>query len=277
MMQKAGGGWPCKLADEGPEGMEMLQRKNGEYQQATGTKAGPSPTSTEVTAWDFMPRGALCLDSVAAALQGSSTSSYLCETGIGEKPPFPNQANQRYGGGVFASLRGAHNTWQSHTEHDASNQRQKHALSLGLAKSRGTSQVEAADGKEGSKPTAVVDAPPAKNDSLMGILIRGLNDEKGSTASTYSSFRPSHSNPRCGGALGVRASAFALVSSNAVVSGRPAPDRHCEAPPRVPLNKPSTREGVAGMKQAAASSSASPQHEGHQVAVTRPRAANAEW
>lgn len=245
-MQRAGE-WPCKLAkDGGVEGMEMSQVRNGEY--CLPFKASPSPSSvTDITgSWDFMPRGGLNLDSVAAALQGTSTSTYLSKSEVGMGEKMSNQTNQRYGGGVFASLRGAHTTWQNHTECDASNTRQKHALSMALCKNRGKNEVDV-DCKDAKEAGEQKKSELTGNESLMGLLMRGLHDDASSTFTSMTRQAPS-------GYTGVRASAFALVSANAVASGRPAPDRHAEAPPRVPLNQPSTTEGVSSMSAAAVSS-----------------------
>ena len=252
MIQNAGE-WPCKLASvsangglhaskkhDDVEGMEMLQRMNGDYVHKS---ADCSPTSvTDMTAWDFVPRGALCLDSVAAALQGSSSSNYL---GLGETERVSVMGSQRHGGagGLFSSIRGAHNTWQPHSESDASNTRQKHALSLALGKKRGgceaEEEVERKRGgeREGSCPTT------SANESLMGVLIRRLQDEKHASATFASMTRNAPT-----GYTGVRASAFALVTLNPAASGRLAPERHLEAPPRVPLHHPSTKEGVSGAR-----------------------------
>ena len=251
MIQKAAGEWPCKLSSvsanvlkDGLEGLEMQQRKSNEYVYAG--KAGPSPTSVEdVATWGLMPSG-LCLDSVAAALQGSTYLSQNAE-GLNDKT-MCNSATQRYGGGIFASVRGAHNTWQTHSECDASNQRQRHALSMSLTKTRASAEAEGptAEGKEANatKTSSGTDVSVG-NESLMCLLMRGLNDEKNTSSTLANMTRTPPS-----GYTGVRASAFALVSSNAVSSGRPAPERHCEAPPRVPIHQPSTKEGVKGMAKA---------------------------
>ena len=265
MIQKAGE-WPCKLAsvsaagvqgskkhDDKAEGMEMLQRQNGQF---VHKGPGPSPTSVaDMTAWDLVPRSALCLDSVAAALQGSTTSAYLAD-GAGERCVSGMAGRKGYGGGVFASIRGAHNTWQQNSENDASNTRQKHAMSMALVKNRGQSNeadgasvsgsTPRAEGREScaaSKQTAASES--IGNESIMGLLMRSLHDDK-HTSATFSHM--TRSPPA--GYTGVRASAFALVSSNAVAAGRPAPERHAEAPPRVPLHHPSTKEGVVGMSRA---------------------------
>ena len=151
------GNWPCKLSslsacgvqpckkDAGLEGLEMLQRRKNDY--LCVAEGGPSPTSvTDAAAWEVIPRSALSLDSVAAALQGSSTSHYLSQGEGIETAGMCHQTNTRYGGGMFASLKGAHNTWQGHTECDASNTRQRHALAMALA--RGAHDSEAVDSRE---------------------------------------------------------------------------------------------------------------------------------
>jgi len=260
------GEWPCKLghaSKDGLEGMEMGHLRNGEY--CLPFKAGPSPKNVDIAeSWDFIPRGGLNMDSVAAALSTIPAASYLSkgEVGMGAEK-MANQSNQRYGGGVFASIRGAHNTWQNHTEFDASNTRQKHSLSMALQKNRvgGTSESEVTECKEtdawsrhgSTGPGRITDAAPGKrgditagNESLMGILMRGLHDDASSTFTSMTRNAPS-------GYTGVRASAFALVSSNAVASGRPSPDRYAEAPPRIHMHQPSTSEGVAAMSSAASS------------------------
>jgi hypothetical protein len=258
LIQNAGE-WPCKLASvstngglhaskkhDDIEGMEMLQRMNGDYVHKS---ADCSPTSvTDMTAWDFVPRGALCLDSVAAALQGSSSSNYL---GVGEAERVSLMGSQRHGGagGLFSSIRGAHNTWQPHSESDASNTRQKHALSLALGKKRGGCEAEEEEKKVGEKRSERSgegsSSTTTANESLMGVLIRRLQDEKHASSTFASMTRNAPS-----GYTGVRASAFALVTLNPAASGRLAPERHLEAPPRVPLHHPSTKEGVSGARAA---------------------------
>merc|ERR1711939_496593 len=165
-----------------------------------------------------------------------------------------NQTQQRYGGGVFASIRGAHNSWQAQTESDASQARQKHALSLALGKSKGSADPENfACEKEASQMGKCVkettrrptgnerdgSTPAGGSESLMGLLMKGFQDQDAVSWGKMTRSPPS-------GYTGVRASAFALVASNAVTSGRPPPERHCEAPPRIPLHQASTKEGVAG-------------------------------
>jgi hypothetical protein len=262
VMKKAAGGWPCKLAhvagkakqEDAPEGFELHQVAHPLQPASCALKAGQSPTSVTDGAWDFMPRGGLCIDSVAAALHGSTASQFLAgEAGVCEKGARGNQTAQRYGGGVFASIRGAHNSWQVQTESDAAQARQKHAISFALGKGKSFPDNEAGDarevgrlGKESKKSTAQEregTSPAAGSESLMGRLMKGLQDQD--NAATWGKMA------RSPGYTGVRASAFALVSSNAVAAGRPAPERHCEAPPRVPLHQPSTKEGVAGMAVAA--------------------------
>lgn len=259
-MKKAAGGWPCKLAhvagkskqEDAPEGTELHHFAH-QLQQAA-LKAGQSPTSVTDGAWDFMPRGGLCIDSVAAALHGSSAQFLAGEAGVCEKGAMGNQTAQRYGGGVFASIRGAHNSWQVQTESDAAQARQKHAISLALGKGKISPDHEAGDArevarlaKESSKKSSAQEkegaSPATGTESLMGRLMKGLQDQD--NAATWGKMA------RSPGYTGVRASAFALVSSNAVAAGRPAPERHCEAPPRVPLHQASTKEGVAGMTVAA--------------------------
>ena len=285
MLQKAGE-WPCKLAsvsasggvhaskknDDRAEGLEMLQRMNGEY-----VSTDCSPTSVaDMAAWGFMPRGALCLDSVAAALQGSAASSYLA---AGEGCAV--MGSQRHGGagGLFSSIRGAHSTWQPQSESDASNTRQKHALSMALSKNRGGSEAEE-EKKPG--PAAVSNSErevSIGNESLMGILMRGLHEEKHAFASM------TRNAPA--GYTGVRASAFALVTSNAAAGGHKASERACEPPPRVPLHRPSTKEGVSQAKAASrprsddatskSSSTLQARRTEATVTVRQPICKNTEW
>jgi hypothetical protein len=208
-----------------------MRRRNSADGTAPG-KPVPSPTSVvDLAAWHF---------------SASSASTFLGEGGLDDKTHFTNMTNQRFGGGMFASMRGAHNSWQAATDADASSCRQKHALSLALqAKGRsGGSAHEDIEASSARDAPAERDAPGAvgtpEKESPMSKLIRGLNDGQHA------------SSPLWGGAFGVRASAFALASSNAVTAGRPPPHQHCEAPPRVPVKAASTREGVAGMSRACA-------------------------
>lgn len=251
LMQKTGN-WPCTLAslgggafgrDDGPEGQEMRRRNS-----ADGTAPGkpvPSPTSVvDLAAWHF---------------SASSASTFLGEGGLDDKTHFTNMTNQRFGGGMFASMRGAHNSWQAATDADASSCRQKHALSLALqAKGRsGGSAHEDIEASSAREAPAERDAPGAagtpEKESPMSKLIRGLNDGKHASSPLCKMlFTEGRTPPSTGGAFGVRASAFALASSNAVTAGRPPPHQHCEAPPRVPVKAASTREGVAGMSRACA-------------------------
>ena len=281
VIQKAGT-WPCKLAsvavsgkgnkgDDAPEGTELHRLPNQPHLPPAckaGQSPGQSPTSVTDAAWDFMPRGGICIDSVAAALQGGSSASVFLagESGIGEKGAMANQTNQRYGGGVFASIRGAHNSWQVQTENDASQVRQKAALSLALGKSKCSTDPEASDASQagklakdaarrssGNEREGVAPAAGGRDtgESLMCRLMKGLQEQDAVSWAKMTRTPPS-------GYTGVRASAFALVSSNAVASGRQAPERHCEAPPRVPLHQASTKEGLAGMTAAASSNSHPP-------------------
>lgn len=245
------GNWPCKLsslsacgvqpckkdADKGLEGLEMLQRRKNDY--LCVAEGGPSPTSvTDAAAWEVIPRSAMSLDSVAAALQGSSTSNYL-STGDGiETAGMCHQTNTRYGGGMFASLKGAHNTWQGHTECDASNTRQRHALAMALA--RGAHDAEAVDNREQIELKGKKEEEGTGKESLMGLLMKGLGDEKSSPAQTFAQMTRTPPS----GYTGVRASAFAFVTSNVAASCRSAPERS-DASPRVPIknnNTPINRE-----------------------------------
>lgn len=287
MLQKAGE-WPCKLAsvsasggvnaskknDDRAEGLEMLQRMNGEY-----VNTDCSPTSvTDMAAWDFIPRGSLCLDSVAAALQGSA-STYLA-AGEGGDQRVAVMGSQRHGGagGLFSSIRGAHSTWQPHSESDASNTRQKHALSLALSKNRGGSEAEEEEKKAGPAAASNSDREVSiGNESLMGILMRGLHDEKHASVTFANMTRNAPA-----GYTGIRASAFALAAG-----GHKAPaERSCEPPPRVPLLHPSTKEGVSQAKAASrprSSDAASKSSAFHArrtestVSVRQPQCKNTEW
>ena len=244
------GNWPCKLSslsacgvqpckkDAGLEGLEMLQRRKNEF--LCVAEGGPSPTSvTDAAAWEVMPRSAMSLDSVAAALQGSSTSHYLSQGDGIETAGMCHQTNTRYGGGMFASLKGAHNTWQGHTECDASNTRQRHALAMALA--RGAHDAEAVDSREQIELKGKKEEEGTGKESLMGLLMKGLGDEKSSPAQTFAQMTRTPPS----GYTGVRASAFAFVTSNvAAASGRSAPERS-DASPRVPIknnNTPINRE-----------------------------------
>ena len=94
--QRGGAGaWPCKLSNVEEDGVEMMRKG-----LSVATPSGlvePSPTCVTIPAdeWGSKARKISPPKSAAAAYSPSSTGF------------------TRYGGGVFATMRGSHNTYQT--------------------------------------------------------------------------------------------------------------------------------------------------------------------
>ncbi|EKX35081.1 hypothetical protein GUITHDRAFT_118737 [Guillardia theta CCMP2712] len=138
------GPWPCKLPTNMSlaqgEGLEMTQPRLGSPPQAQVHEASPTcVTAAATSAWDNVPRG------TANCSYGSdvATKNAIASWGQG----------MRYGtgGGVFASIRGVHTSWQLMNETEAASVRQKACLSLGLSRPRAVDGSEEVNALVGSR------------------------------------------------------------------------------------------------------------------------------
>uniref|UniRef100_A0A7S0EWL3 Uncharacterized protein n=1 Tax=Hanusia phi TaxID=3032 RepID=A0A7S0EWL3_9CRYP len=130
------GPWPCKLPTNMSlaqgEGLEMTPPRLGSQPQAELCDASPTcVTAAATSAWDNVPRV------TNNCVYGSDVATKNAIASWGQ--------NMRYGsGGVFASIRGVHTSWQYVNESEAASVRQKACLSLALSRPRGIDGSEEA-------------------------------------------------------------------------------------------------------------------------------------
>jgi len=211
------GNWPCKIGDPNmDDGLEMVST-NPNPSQPSASDAG-SPTSVESVSeeWTAPPTK---MDTAAAAIIESMSQI------VG--PPTPESLKNAsvqwgnggmgHGGGVFASIRGAHSSWQAQKETEAATARHKAALTIALTKARAASgDQHQAPVRESRRERSTAECFPvscAVENRSGSPGTPEANFMSGDAFASTKSLLASMSKASGADALpGLRASAFALMS-----------------------------------------------------------------
>eukprot|EP00286_Rhodomonas_abbreviata_P012473 CAMPEP_0181316340 /NCGR_PEP_ID=MMETSP1101-20121128/15841_1 /TAXON_ID=46948 /ORGANISM="Rhodomonas abbreviata, Strain Caron Lab Isolate" /LENGTH=282 /DNA_ID=CAMNT_0023423577 /DNA_START=60 /DNA_END=908 /DNA_ORIENTATION=+ len=250
------GKWPCKMNIDDGDGLEMVSTAPVPVK---GPDSGPSPTCSTASSEGWT--GPMTkIDSAAAAIIGSMTQMVGSQTpeSLSTSKVQPWSPGMQHGGGVFASIRGAHSSWQVQKDSEAANVRHKATISLALAKARtapaGGPSDQFKDTPRRERSAAVDDR--AKKIDANSTIAAGADICSPSDAWSTKSLIASITKSSAAEALpALRASAFALMSKRSsqqdakrkdTAMRNSDVDRHCppsgEAYPTVAL--PSNSEDL---------------------------------